>query len=201
MDDSCQEDLPVSGLLHRHEEGMVEFHASRLLVERSVVGYLQVAGWEELEIHTQGSFHFIAKTIKKVQDTFANSDLAPDMTDPLKRIFYIKSPAILESMKEWAGIFQVIVLNPRDLKLKKDKLLKMAVNEVGRVGLGNVHKLSKCAIAKKIVDHRIAQKTFLAFKSLRKVVVNAGQPFVIEIKPASHGRSLLQLSFHVELPL
>ena len=73
----------------------------------------------------------------------------------------------------------------------------MAVNEVGREGLGTAHKLSKCAIAKKIVDHRIAQKTFLAFKSLRKVVVNAGQSFIIEINPASHGTSLLQLSFHV----
>ena len=80
------------GLLRRHEEGMVEFHAARLLVEQSVVSYLQVAGWEELEIDTQGSFHFIAKTIKKVQDTFANSDLAPDMTDPLKRIFLHKKP-------------------------------------------------------------------------------------------------------------
>jgi hypothetical protein len=185
------------GMLRHHEEAVIELHSSRLLVENAVVTYLQIAGWDEVCCESAGSFKFKALSLEKVQDSFANSDLSPDMTDPLKRIFFVKSEQILQSMKNYAGIYMRVALNPRDPKLKKEILVKMAVNEVGRAGLGNVKSLSKCAIAKKIVDHRIQQKTFLGFKTLRKVAVNAERPFVIEIKPASYGRSLLRLTFHV----
>ena len=69
---------------------------------------------------------------------------------------FVKSDSIFEDMKEKSGTFGVVAKNPRDPQLKKKKLLKMAQNELGVNGVPK-DRISKCFLAKKIIDYRIAE--------------------------------------------
>ena len=73
----------------------------------------------------------------------------------------------------------------------------MAVNELGANAVGRQQQNSKCALGRKIINHRIAQKSFLGFKELRKVSISVSNPFKLEIKPGAFGTSVVRCSFHV----
>ena len=77
------------GLLRSHEEATVDIYASRLLVEKAAVIYLQIAGWDEISSEASGSFLFKTNSFQKVQHTFSSSDVAPGMIDPLQCIFFL----------------------------------------------------------------------------------------------------------------
>ena len=185
------------GLLRSHEEATVDIYASRLLVEKAAVIYLQIAGWDEVSSEASGSFLFKTNSFQKVQHTFANSDVAPGMIDQLQRIVFVKNNSIFDQMKASNGIYMQVACNPRDPAILKEQLFKMAVNELGPANVPNIKAFSKCARARKIIDHRINQKSFVGFKSLRKVVVIQEHPFQIEIKPSTSGRSLVHMTFKV----
>ena len=126
---------------------------------------------------------------------FANVDMMPDMVDPLNRISFVKSANITTDVKEAARIFGAIADNPRDPSIKNNKktLFTMAQNELDRIEFNPSEKLSKCALARKIIDQRISKKKNCWVKWLTKVGVNGQHPFVLEIKPASYGQTSVRL--------
>ena len=179
------------------EEGTIELSTSRVLVEKIMVPYLQIAAWTENPCNTTGRYEFVSTSVEKVKETFASSELMPGMLDPLNRLFFMKDNKVFEQMKEVKGIYLKVPCNPNDAKIKKKELYKMAVNELGANAVGRQQQNSKCALGRKIINHRIAQKSFLGFKELRKVSISVSNPFKLEIKPGAFGTSVVRCSFHV----
>ena len=107
------------------EEGTIELSTSRVLVEKIMVPYLQIAAWTENPCNTTGRYEFVSTSVEKVKETFASSELMPGMLDPLNRLFFMKDNKVFEQMKEVKGIYLKVPCNPNDAKIKKKELYKI----------------------------------------------------------------------------
>jgi hypothetical protein len=121
--------------------------------------------------------------------------------DPLFRPVYVKDPVSFARMKDYWGLtHKNLVCNPRNSEIKSAELKVYFQNELGdEANNGTMAMLSKSAMGALIEKKRYKEKTFLGFKSLYEVIIDAGHPLEIQIKyvRGQKHRVKVCLLFHV----
>ena len=151
----------------------------------------------------KGYFAFSSTNVCAVQEAMLSRDVMPDFTDSLVKPVVTKDKHMIQMIKRIKGFVNdpLLIIDPRakNRGTSVKSIRESMIIKMGDTCPFNAGSLTRTALLAQLFQHRYESGSYLFYKELYEVIVDAAHPFRVEIEPARRGYSKATVSLYYKV--